>query len=240
VVGVHANVLVPVLNVAPEGRLFAEYVRVFPAGSVAVTTKLRAFPAVTDCAGIAVITGALLLALVTVIVAVVLALRVPSVTENVGVYVPVWLVVGVHANVCVPVLNVAPEGRLFAEYVRAFPAESEAVTTKLMAFPAVTDCAGIGAMTGAPMTELATVIEAVVLALRVPSVTENVGVYVPAWLVVGVHANVWVPVLNVAPEGRFVAEYVRDFPAGSVAVTTNVRVLPAVTDCAGIGEITGA
>ncbi|HXX55534.1 MAG TPA: hypothetical protein VEI81_05520, partial [Methanoregula sp.] len=118
-------------------------------------------------------------------VAVVLALRDPSLTVKTGENVPVWLAEGVHVNVCVVVLKLAPEGRLLAEYVSVLPSGSVAVTTKLRAVPAVTDFAGIAVMTGAwfvVVVPAVTVMVAVVLAFRDPSLTVKTGENVPVWL----------------------------------------------------------
>ena len=57
------------------------------------------------------------------------------------------------------------------------------------------------------------------------SVAVNVGVYTPAVGYPGVHENTPVLGVNVAPEGKSVAESVMLLPSGSVAVTVNVRVL---------------
>ena len=168
--------------------MLAEYARLSPSGSVAVTLNVTAEPGLPDLVAIDVNTGGRF-GTVTVMVAVVLALREPSLTVKVGVNVPVWLVVGVHANICVPVLNVAPDGRLPAEYVRVFPSGSEPVTVNVRALPAVTDWVGIAVITGGRLAGV-TVIVALVVALREPSLTVKVGVNVPVWLVVGVHANV--------------------------------------------------
>ncbi|MDD4940367.1 MAG: hypothetical protein PHE65_00495 [Candidatus Omnitrophica bacterium] len=146
--GVHANTRVEVLNVAPEGKLLAEYVTVSPSGSVAVIVKVNAEFSAIALLPIADKTGAQL-TLFTVIVISSKSVPNPSLTEKrMPAYVPDWLHVGVQVNTLVEVLNDAPAGKLLAEYVNVSPSASVALTVSVKATFSSTDLLPIAAKTG--------------------------------------------------------------------------------------------
>src|SRR3989339_2252465 len=86
------------------------------------------------------------------------------------------------------------------------------------------------------LTVIATVSESV----RRPSDTVKVTLYVPACVDVGVQLKILVAGVNVAPLGRFVAEYVSVLPFASVADIVNCNAAPSLTVLLPIAASTGA
>ena len=220
-VGVHENVLVCGSNVAPSGRLDAEYVSMSLSGSVAFTVNSSREFSLTDLSPIWSRTGGLFV-LFTMMVMFSRSVNSPSLTSNcTSGYVPACSKAGVHENVFVVELNTAPSGRLNAEYVSVSPSGSVAFTVNSSREFSLTDLSPIWSRTGGLFVRF-TLIVMFSQSVNSPSpISKCTSGYVPAWLKAGVHENVLVFGLNTAPSGRFEAEYDRTSASGSAAFMVN-------------------
>ena len=125
---------------------------------------------------------------------------------------------GVPLRRPVAVLNVAHDGLLAMENVRACPSGSDALGVKVKACPTVTDVAGVPLMVGAALAATTVIAKAGSDVFAAPSVTEmTMFDVVPTLPAAGVPFRRPVDVLKLAHDGLLLIENVKAWPSGSEA-----------------------
>jgi hypothetical protein len=232
------------LNVAPAGRGAAVSEKIVsPSGSVTDTVNVRLLPSTTTCVGGAVTTGARSGSVRTEIAVKAVPLR-ELLAVNVTVYVPTCVDDGIQLNVPdvfpAPAVNVLPvvAGELAAvREAIAWPSGSTADTVNVISVFSCTDTFAWADTTGWRSTLFTVItVAAVPVDTGDTDVAENVTVYVPCCVKLGVQLNVPdvfpAPAVNVLPVVAGELAAVRDaiaWPSGSTADTVNVRLVPSFT-----------